>query len=64
VLDAFTVILFVQVFMAVDAKRKKYFRELLKTEDMKKPKATPAPLEAKAKVEKEKPVLEEPSSSD
>ena len=35
VLDAFVVILFIQVFMAVDTKRKKYCLELLSVEDRK-----------------------------
>ena len=38
VLDAFIVILFIQVFMAVDTKRKKYANELLCEADKKKPK--------------------------
>ena len=38
VLDAFIVILFIQVFMAIDTKRKKYANELLRDEDKKKPK--------------------------
>ena len=38
VLDVFIVILFIQVFMAVDTKRKKYSNELLREEDKKKAK--------------------------
>jgi len=38
VLDAFIVIMFIQAFMAVDTKRKKYAQELLREEDRKKPK--------------------------
>ena len=35
VLDAFVIFVFVQVFMAVDAKRKKYAKELLPEENVK-----------------------------
>ena len=35
VLDAFLVILFIQIFMAVDQKRKKYGQELLREQDKK-----------------------------
>ena len=38
VLDVFIVILFIQVYMAVDTKRKKYANELLREEDKKKAK--------------------------
>lgn len=37
-LDVFTVIMFLQIFMGIDAKRKKYAKELLRPEDQKKDK--------------------------
>mmetsp|Transcript_9661 Transcript_9661/g.13180 ORF Transcript_9661/g.13180 Transcript_9661/m.13180 type:complete len:217 (+) Transcript_9661:830-1480(+) len=46
-LDALTVIMFLQVFMGADAKRKKYAKELLRKQDRKKPKT--ASLEAGGK---------------
>ena len=60
-LDAWTVILFLQVFMGIDAKRKKYARELLRPEDRIKAKPEQQSVEKEAgKTARE--VLDEPIS--
>ena len=75
VLDVFIVILFIQVFMAVDTKRKKYSNELLREEDKKKakPAIEETPTQEKGSEDKASSsqstasttnLLEDPPSSD